>query len=183
MAKRANGPPEHNDEAVLVAVRFRVLTLREQPEPLVAPDEIARAERELGFPLPSLLRLLLTRIGNGGFGPGPLMGLEGGATDDQGDTLDKWYLDSRRLAPKDDKGSTTWPRGLVPLCTWGCGAYSCVDCLSPGSPIIRFDPSGGLSNVSRCLSPEGYTLREWLKAWADGDEILARGLGRSRVSP
>jgi hypothetical protein len=161
-------PGRADAEPLLGAIRARVLELGEEPAPPATPRQIAAAEAALGFSLPAILRLLLSEVGNGGFGPGGLMGIEGGATDDQGDTLQDWYLFSRQHAPKDPTGRSTWPLGLIPLCAWGCGVYSCVDCTRPEHPIVRFDPSGGLDHVSRCLSPEGVTLRGWLEAWAAG---------------
>lgn len=43
---------------------------QQSPFPPATEDQIRETEQQLGFPLPSLLRLLYTEIANGGFGPG-----------------------------------------------------------------------------------------------------------------
>ena len=62
--------------------------------PVARPDQIARAEHDLGFPLPPLLKELYLRVGNGGYGPGyGLIGTTGGAKDDLGKNLESLYAD------------------------------------------------------------------------------------------
>jgi hypothetical protein len=65
------------------------IDLGEPSSPEIAPpleaEVRSRAERALGFPFPALLAALYAKIGNGGYGPGyGLLGVAGGATDDQG---------------------------------------------------------------------------------------------------
>ena len=66
-------------------------------------EELAAAEKQLGYPLPSLLRALYANVANGGFGPG--YGLEG----------IRGYVR---------------PDRLIALCHWGCGIFSHLDCRS-----------------------------------------------------
>ncbi|GHO49652.1 SMI1/KNR4 family protein [Ktedonospora formicarum] len=47
--------------------------------PPATEEQVQETERQLGFPLPPLLRLLYTEIANGGFGPGEgIVGTPGG---------------------------------------------------------------------------------------------------------
>jgi hypothetical protein len=31
-------------------------------------------------------------------------------------------------------------RKILPICTWGCGIYSCLDCAKPEAPVSTFNP-------------------------------------------
>jgi len=65
-------------------IDVRGLSRQSPAAPLRRADAEA-SERELGFPIPELLKLVYEKVGNGGFGPGyGLMGIRSGATDDQG---------------------------------------------------------------------------------------------------
>ena len=46
--------------------------------PVVDVAGIVFAEEVVGFALPAILRRAYQKIGNGGFGPGPVIGLPGG---------------------------------------------------------------------------------------------------------
>lgn len=81
-------------------------------------EEIRKAEAELGFKFPELLVQVYTEIGNGGFGPG--YGLYEFAE------AKKLYL---ALMAEKDSG---WEKGTFPMCTWGCGIDSYVDCMTDG---------------------------------------------------
>jgi hypothetical protein len=161
-----------SDGELLNAIADRVAANGQMPEPTATANQLAMAEREIGIGLPHFLRVVLSGIGNGGFGPGYLLlGTGGGTTDDRGETADQWYMSQRRLGP--DDGGWSWPEQLYPLCHWGCAIYSCVDCSKPGHPVLRFDPNqySGEGSYKECLSPEGYSLREWLWAWAQGVDL------------
>src|ERR1044071_3132257 len=52
--------------------------------PPIDQKTVAAAEKRLGFKLPAPLRVLYTRVGNGGFGPAyGLLGLVGGAKNEE----------------------------------------------------------------------------------------------------
>src|SRR6478736_10285958 len=66
------------------------------------PVAIDACEKALGFPLPPLLREIYLGIANGGFGPGyGVMGVAGGFTDDQGETITSLYQSFRQPDPED----------------------------------------------------------------------------------
>src|SRR5690606_16538036 len=84
------------------------------PYPPASVKKIAAAEAELGFALPTLLREIYLRIGNGGFGPGyGLLGITGGATDDRGRSLEQVYAEFRKTL---SGLPSPWPERLLPIC-------------------------------------------------------------------
>jgi hypothetical protein len=137
--------------------------------PLTAADAEA-SERELGFAIPELLKLVYEKVGNGGFGPGyGLMGLRSGATDDQGHNAVDAYKVYASSDPNDP--SREWPQWLLPICHWGCAIYSCIDCETQSSPIVVFDPNMYDDSWSRCFIPTKRNLESWLDAWATGTNL------------
>ena len=134
--------------------------------PLSAED-ILEAERQLGFPLPPLIRRIYSEVGDGAFGPGyGFYGLLEGTDEFPDDTVVGLYQSFRR--PDPDDPSWSWPEKLLPLTDWGCAIRSCVDCTDLSLPVLRFDPNSG---ASRVISPEGYSLENWLQAWLDGKDL------------
>jgi hypothetical protein len=154
-------------------IDVRGLSRQSPAAPLRRADAEA-SERELGFPIPELLKLVYEKVGNGGFGPGyGLMGIRSGATDDQGQNAIDAYKNYSSSDPSDP--SWTWPEGLLPICHWGCAIYSCIDCKAAGFPVFIFDPNMHETTWDRCFIPSKRNLESWLDAWAAGinlwDEI------------
>lgn len=115
--------------------------------PTVSPGQLAAAETSLGFALPSLLRQIYLQVGNGGFGPGyGLIGLE---------ELLQVYNEMRQLPG--------WPERMVPLCTWGCGIYSCLDCSLSAGPIYVYSPDTHVL--------EGHGISEVTLTNAEGEVV------------
>jgi hypothetical protein len=145
--------------------------------PPVSPRTVDATERQLGFPLPELLRQLYLEIGNGGFGPSyGVLGLKGGATDEQGNTLVGVYRSMKRLAR--ESRHWHWPEGLLPLCRLGCGMYSCLDCARVRVPVLIFDPNilGQADETDKkdavllwtyAFFWQDSTFTSWLKGWLD----------------
>ena len=168
---------------LVALVQQRVLAASAEPtgfvadaeEPIDVP-ELELAESSLGFPLPQLLKRLYLEIANGGFGPGyGLMGLVSGFRDDCGDTaLESYEL---RVEPDPAEPGWNWPAGLLPICTWGCAIYSCIDCSkSIGFPMVIFDPNLSAS-WDECLIPECDSFDEWIAIWAGGGDLWERMYG------
>ncbi|MDH6136046.1 hypothetical protein P3T37_005465 [Kitasatospora sp. MAA4] len=151
-----------NDDDLLRRVAERA---RSQAPVLAAPVsvvEIAAVEAELGFALPVLLRRLYGEVANGGFGPEyllfPLVG--------DGETVVSVYR--AECAPDDAEPSDHWPRGVLPVLTWGCGMYAAVDCLRPGGPVLLFEPNAGPDDWADAWFQDSPSLAEWLKSWLSG---------------
>jgi hypothetical protein len=138
------------------------------------------AEERLGFGLPSFLTAVYVHVANGGIGPGyGLIGLPNGFTDDQGNSVVSLYEAYRQGDPEDP--TWLWPRGLLPICHWGCVIYSAVDCVSDGNPVVFADVSNKEpgSPMSSILIPHKPTLAAWFDGWLDGDDLWAEVWGES----
>ena len=137
--------------------------------PCVSEDQIQAAERRLGFALPQLLRDVYMRVGNGGFGPAyGLIGIEGGAPDDLGRTVEGIYEAFWR--PHLSDYFWIWPERLLPFCYGGCAIYFCVHCSSAGAPVYVFEPNiRGDGPRGRVLDLQCGSLAEWFESWLLGD--------------
>ena len=148
--------------------------------PLKASDAHA-SEQDLGFSIPELLKLVYSRVGNGGFGPGyGLIGLRSGASDEQGHTA----VDLYKLKSSADRNDPTWawPKRLLPICHWGCAIYSCIDCNSPSYPIVIFDPNAYNDTWAPCFISTDRNLDDWLDAWASGADLWNETYGGGEES-
>ena len=99
------------------------------------------AEARLGFRLPSVLWRLYSEVGDGGFGPhhGGLFPV---------DRFLRHYEKHRRERTVD---RPNWPHALLPVCDWGCGIESALDCSDPATPVVRVDD---------CLDPR-FMREQW----------------------
>lgn len=132
-------------------------------EPVSARD-VEEAEARLGFSIPTLLKLVFLKVGNGGFGPGRggcLIGLKGGYESDFG-TLVETY---EQLKGDQELEGKEWKTGLLPFCEWGCNIFSCVDCNEAHHPVYSFEDFG--------VRPQHYTLHDFFKMWISGVDILS----------
>ena len=138
-----------------------------RPESPASERELSAFERSVGFQLPELWRRIYGEVGNGGFGPGyGLLGLISGAKSDDGDSaLDLYRVFTEDEDPEDPE--FRWPKGLVPICHWGCAIYSCVDLAKPEAPVVRFDPNGHGPDEGwdGAWQPESASSEAWLRAW------------------
>lgn len=139
-----------------------------EPLPALAPAsllDVEDAEDLLNVPLPPLLRRLYLEVGNGGWGPGyGVLGLRGGHKDDEKHTA----VDILILARQDPESWWSFlPAELFPVCYWGCGIYSFVDC-SSRSQMWGFDPNPGPTDAEALFRQE-RSFSEWLEGWIEGD--------------
>lgn len=169
---------------------------RDSPDafPTVSREAIAAAEKELGFPLPPLLKELYARVGNGGMGPneGTIVGLEGGwPQQGYGRPVPQMYHDFRGFEETyllyEGVRSRQWPEYLVPFCWWSNFMYSCVLCDSPDAPVYVLDfdcicdwmeKVGPISNddprfqdFTYPVAREAASLEEWMRRWAIGFDM------------
>jgi hypothetical protein len=140
------------------------------------PSAIARAEAQLGHPMPAFLRRLYLEVANGGFGPGGgLMGVEMAV---------QTYRDLRATPPA-PKGCE-WPERVLPLIEQSPG-YDCVD-VSDGT-VVAWDPEELEENSSRKrwlrsfkrISP---SVEAWLEQWVGAPtfkERMAKQLAGARI--
>jgi len=139
----------------------------------VSPATVAQAEKDLGFPLPPLLRELYLQIGDGGFGPGyGLYKLTGGETDLAA------VVPNHRMATDPDlpEPYNTWRAKHLMLVDWGCNIYSAVDCASAEGTVYRYnldrydDETSGPVRDYGIL--EAASLGEWLERWMEGEDLF-----------
>ena len=125
---------------------------RDLPPP-APPEVVAEAEAVIGFQLPPLLRRLYVEVANGGFGPAfGVLGIRvpGGLNEDITDPYREGW----------DPAVVKVPKGLVPLCDWGCAMLSMVDFRDPAGPMWGIEEGE--------LFREGMTLAGWLERYLDG---------------
>lgn len=94
-------------------------------------DSVELSEKELGFQRPPILKELYLNVANGDIGPGyKILGVKGGHTSDEGDSISELYT---ILSGSDQEDPDwKWPHGLIPFCHWGCAIYSCFDATKEG---------------------------------------------------
>jgi hypothetical protein len=169
-----------DDNDLLRLLRARAES--ETPSRPAAAPAVADFEHAAGLHLPTFYVRLLTEVANGGFGPGfGIVGIppDGFVDDDLGGNLLEAYLERR------DCAETAWrlPRGLLPLCNWGCGTFSYIDTLSTGAAVITADV---LQDRIEYIET-AVTLAAWLSDWVAGvnlEEAMYETVGyRDGINP
>jgi hypothetical protein len=147
------------DDDLIDAVRAAVAD-RDLPPP-ATPADVTRVERELGHPMPPLLRRLYLEVANGGFGPWECVSLT---------ETDHWFSDAQDIleanhdfASRNDPDLPVPPPGVVPLMDFGSGMWAMVDLRTEQGRIWDWDP--GQSCV---LAPTTLSLAQWLQGWLEG---------------
>ena len=156
--RRATDPATRTDMGAALPV---------QP-PLRAEAE-ARSVERLGFRPPELFLVLLREVGNGGFGPGyGFLGLEEGEVNEADETAVDFYCTSR--TPDPDDPAWAWPERLVPVCSWGCAIYTCLDCTDDDMRLVQWDPNVWEpgTDPSVGLFEIATPLPRWLEDWVAG---------------
>jgi hypothetical protein len=174
------------EDDLLSALRARAATLLQGDNPRLAtcppasPDDIAETEAQLGFALPPFLRRVYETVTNG-IGPGYgllIVGYgEGTLATEYRSRVDSTYV-PERVEPGYDQHP--WPERLLPICDWGCAAWSCLDCRSNDGPIVT-------ASEGRPFANTGHTLRSWLSAWLAGEDLFEEmfepGPSRTGINP
>lgn len=125
-------------------------------------DAIMKAEEELEFRIPELLRACYLGVGNGGYGPGyGLIGVAGGYASDCGDLVQTYKL----FQESEEFEGKTWPEGMLPFCEWGCNIYTCVVCKVRNFKIFTYEELH--------LRENRYTLPDFFELWMAGVNILS----------
>ena len=147
--------------------------------------ELIEAEKRLGFLLPELLRRVYLEVGYGW----PLLSSSSFGLSSVWQALES-YRENRADA---EKGLPPYPEKLLPICSWGCGIESVMDCSRPEGPVVRIDPNMDVPYILECfeLVPDfkfydGYsnediaswyeadTFQDWLEAWLRGEDLFRR---------
>ena len=125
--------------------------------PPASADAIEAAERKMGCHFHHFHRRLFREVGNGGFGPGDgLIGIPGGSLDVE----ERSVIELRRgLFSGHEKALS-----VVPLCDWGCGIWSCIDC---ETGVILSMSESGLRGLKQ-------GLHSWLEDWISGVNLWDR---------
>jgi hypothetical protein len=117
---------------------------------------IEASESAMGRSLYPLHRRLFEEVGNGGFGPGDgLIGLPGGSLDVDGRSI----VELKRVLRLDY--NTPLPAPVVPLCDWGGGIWSCIDC---DTGVVLTLSEFGCKEIAR-------SLHSWLEDWVSGIDL------------
>ena len=133
---------------------------------------VTGVEQQLGLRLPSILRAVYRKVGNGGFGPGyGLLPLVPDGTKPDTETAVGLY---ETFCGSDPQQPTwEWPRHLLPFCEWGCAVRSCVDCSSSGGSVITFDPNALAPGaaMSSVFARTHASIDAWFQDWIAGVKI------------
>jgi hypothetical protein len=139
---------------------------------------IKEAEKKIGYQFPPLLRHIYEKVANGGIGPGyKILGVRGGLTSDEGDTISELY--AVLSGENNEDPSWLWPEGIVPFCHWGCAIYSCFDATQKNFPVVWFDPNIRESGepMEQQFIPHRESLESWVQGWLKGDDLWAETYG------
>lgn len=147
--------------------------------PVISAADLSSTEKAIGFELPTLLKDLYLKVGNGGFGPhfgGFLGGFNGYS--DEGNVVEHY------LAYKSAPESFLWPDKMVPFFHWGCACYCCLDCSTEDGVVVFFDPgyfveyfaeddpkkvrNPILTDPVPAMRKDANSLQEWLETWLAG---------------
>jgi len=135
-------------------------------------NDIEAAERALGFALPIPLVELYFKYGNGGFGPGyGVIGVEGGHS--YADSkLDLVGVYQEQVAWHVGEDNVPWPKGLLLLCHYGCGLYSCVMSLEEGCPVYlwtcdEFPELDVYPFEGHEIKLESESFEIWVSSWEE----------------
>ena len=174
------------DQQLINDIKIKVASSDRKPFPPTPPAEIEAAEAALSFAFPALIRELWVQVGNGGFGPGGITGVETGQqiygehlikatllSRTIEDHLLEWVEDEEKVTPQTEKDrqrieSTRkvyeqwyWKDTFIMYCSWGCTFVTVVDCGDPDLPIHALDSFDIKSHSSK-------TLRQFWQDWLDG---------------
>lgn len=159
---------------------------------LATIQEVEQAEKLLGFPLPEIVRRLYLEVRNGGFGNfhHPILDIA---------TVAREYVES---LSSHERSLPEWPLRLLPICDWGCSIYSCVDCASAGTPVIRVDYNWGVSSMREeyvltsdfqffesysndevAAWVESPTLENWFSDWLAGVNLFYQAYPPHKPKP
>lgn len=158
--------------------------------PPATPEQLAVTEQSLGFPLPTMLHALYSKVANGGFGPGAgITGGYGGYTcmdDGRDETVDKCndadvsihyfnlaQYEVIRGAPRHLLlPPNSWPSNFLHLTYWGCNIDSYIEAYSGRvyySSLWDFVKTASGFESYMHLYRQEESLEDWLETWLRHD--------------
>jgi hypothetical protein len=156
-----------NEDQLITAIRQRAsnpatrtdLGIPRELGPPASADVIEAAEKEMGCHFHPLHERLFKEVGNGGFGPGNgLIEIPGGSLD-----MEEPSMIELKRGLFSDHEKLQMP-SVVPLCDWGCGIWSCVDCKT--GAILSMSEFG--------LRDLEQGLHSWFEDWTSGVNLWDR---------
>jgi SMI1 / KNR4 family (SUKH-1) len=140
--------------------------------PPVSLPQVTRAEAQLRFALPPLLRDLYTKVANGGFGPGyGLFGVPIGTAAERyhgEQNIVEAYEAFRRRRTRHEP----WAHTFLPICYWGASFYSYLDCALPDAPVMALDAmSRGEGPWGSAVGLHAASFEEWMQCWVEGQDL------------
>jgi hypothetical protein len=140
--------------------------------PPVSPAQVARAEAQLGFALPSLLRDIYTDVANGGFGPGYGLFTIPIGTAAERSRGEQNIVDVYRSFRRRRTRHAPWPNTFLPICYWGASFYSYLDCARPDAPVMALDAmSRGEGPWGSAVALHAASFEGWMLRWVDGEDL------------
>ena len=136
-------------------------------------EQMHLAESKLGFSILTLIKAIYIEIANGGFGYSyGLLGIGGGATNEDGNSADDLYRLFREENPDDPHWS--WPEKLLPLNHLGCAMYLCVDCSNESLPVVWFEPNPHQDGESwdESFIPFSNSFEQMMRRWLSGADLI-----------
>jgi hypothetical protein len=130
--------------------------------PAVTRETLAHAEALIGRPFPPLVQRLYGEVANGGFGPG--LGLLPLAVSESDEQTSAPAEESSVVGTYTEFRRHSWPAELLPVCDWGCAAWSCVDTSAAEATIVTHDDVAGATVTT-------FSLASWLEAWLNGVDL------------
>ena len=158
---------------------IEAIALKEKGEP-ASNKSVEAAEEKLGFSFPLLLCEIYLKIANGGIGPGyKILGVKGGHTSDEGDSIEELYSNFTESDPDDE--AWKWPKGLLPFCHWGCAIYSCIDTTKDGYPVVWFDPNMREFEepMNQAFIEHRPSFESWIHGWLNDEDLWAETYGNT----
>ncbi len=119
------GASSNEWEDIIDRIKSRLAGNDKPPRyPPTSEEILAKAEANLGFAIPPLLRQIYAHAANGGFGPGyGIIGVEEGHASHLGDVLVETYAEIKRGA---DYHDLKWKEGVLASLVGGAAIFSRV---------------------------------------------------------
>ncbi|WP_394849752.1 SMI1/KNR4 family protein [Pendulispora brunnea] len=166
---------------------------------VISEAELDAIERRLGFALPDDYRAFITRIGNGGAGPGyGVMGFQGGDPEDRTsyeklaapwaytesyNPTDLLYADEDSAGEDELSSERYWDAfksdGSLCLCTHGCGSYTLLVVAGPCRGQVWYDGVADDHGYYPATDASGqrHTFRSWYLEWLAESKAKLGGMG------